>query len=94
MNNNAIKYGQKGVRWIPKEIETIPIPKIALSYQKPFISIVNQIMDKKLNGEISNLLEQELDKIVYKLYQLNYDEILIVDPDTLIEREAYNNFVL
>ena len=31
----------------------------------------------------------EIDFIVYKLYKLNYDEILIIDPETSITKEEY-----
>lgn len=36
--------------------------------------------------------EQDIDLIVYKLYSLTYDEVLIVDPETPITREEYNKF--
>ena len=35
--------------------------------------------------------ESEIDLIVYHLYGLTYDEVLIVDPDTPITREEYEN---
>lgn len=34
-------------------------------------------------------MENEVDKLVYKLYDLTYDEVLIVDPETPITREEY-----
>lgn len=34
--------------------------------------------------------EQEIDRLVYKLYDLTYDEVKIVDPDTPITEEEYN----
>lgn len=33
--------------------------------------------------------EQEIDFLVYKLYGLTYDEVKIIDPETLITREEY-----
>ena len=33
--------------------------------------------------------EQKIDLLVYKLYGLTYDEVLIVDPQTPISREEY-----
>lgn len=33
--------------------------------------------------------DNEIDLMVYKLYTLTYDELLIVDPETKISREAY-----
>ncbi|MBR4645783.1 MAG: hypothetical protein IKO75_01525 [Bacteroidales bacterium] len=33
--------------------------------------------------------ETEIDFLVYKLYGLSYDEVLVVDPGTGITREEY-----
>lgn len=33
--------------------------------------------------------EQAIDRLVYKLYGLTYDEVLTVDPETSIKREEY-----
>jgi hypothetical protein len=33
--------------------------------------------------------ESEIDLLVYHLYALTYDEVLIVDPETPITREEY-----
>ena len=37
-------------------------------------------------------LENQIDHIVYHLYDLTYDEVLIVDPETPITREQYESF--
>ena len=34
-------------------------------------------------------LESEIPRLVYHLYGLTYDEVLIVDPETPITREEY-----
>ena len=34
-------------------------------------------------------LESEIDLLVYHLYGLTYDEVLIIDPETPIKREEY-----
>ena len=34
-------------------------------------------------------IEQEIDLLVYHLYSLTYDDILIVDPETSISKERY-----
>ena len=33
--------------------------------------------------------EKQIDRLVYHLYGLTYDEVLIVDPETPITREEY-----
>ena len=38
--------------------------------------------------------ESEIDLLVYHLYALTYDEVLIVDPETPIKREEYENTII
>lgn len=40
--------------------------------------------DENVESELN-----EIDLLFYKLYGLNYNEILLVDPDTTIKRENY-----
>jgi hypothetical protein len=44
--------------------------------------IVDQILAAKEKGLETDTLEQKVDLMVYKLYQLNYQEVLLIDPDT------------
>lgn len=45
---------------------------------------------KKANPSAdTSALEQQIDLLVYHLYGLTYDEVLIVDPATPITREEY-----
>jgi hypothetical protein len=36
-------------------------------------------------------LEKEIDILVYKLYDLSYDEVKIIEPEFAINEEEYNN---
>ena len=51
------------------------------------------ISNKEVEATISKFvaLESEIDHLVYRLYGLTYDEVLIVDPETPITREGYEN---
>jgi len=50
------------------------------------------IPDSKITGmRFYWSLEQQIDLMVYHLYGLTYDEVLIVDPKTPITREEYEN---
>lgn len=47
---------------------------------------------KKINPEAdTSKLENQIDLLVYKLYGLTYDEVLIVDSETPITREEYES---
>lgn len=37
-------------------------------------------------------MENQIDLLVYHLYNLDYDEILIVDNQTKIKEDEYNSF--
>lgn len=53
--------------------------------------IADDILDIKYrdhNADVSDK-EKQIDLFVYHLYELTYDEVLIVDPDTPITREEY-----
>lgn len=54
-------------------------------------SIVNRILNAKEidhNADVTSD-ESEIDILVYRLYGLTYDEVLVVDPETPITREEY-----
>lgn len=61
-------------------------------------AVLNGIFDRILAAKKSNLLadtiaeERGIDHLVYHLYDLTYDEVLIVDPETPITREQYESF--
>ena len=56
-------------------------------------NIVQEVLSIKTNNHDADvsLLENKIDILVYKLYGLNYDEVLIIDPETPITREEYGN---
>ncbi len=68
---------------------SIPI-QYKLNYESDLIDYVNQILAS--NGNCLSIFESEIDHIIYHLYNLTYDEVLIVDPETPITREEYEKF--
>ncbi len=52
--------------------------------------MVDSMLNYKGKLNIDNISQEKLiDKMVYQLYTLTYDEVLIVDPETPITREEY-----
>ncbi len=53
--------------------------------------IASRILVAKQENPLNDTIidEQEIDLLVYRLYKLTYDEVLIVDPQTSITREEY-----
>ena len=75
----------------PEHIRNIPIPSASFEQQQSIIDLVNKILAaKKANPQAdTSKWERKIDSLVYHLYGLTYDEVLIVDPETPITREEY-----
>ena len=58
--------------------------------QSSFIEMVDNILNHKEELNVDKIAQEKLiDKMVYQLYGLTYDEVLIVDPETPITHEEY-----
>ncbi len=71
--------------------EQLPIPMATTEQQEPIIDLVDRILNAKKENPSADTsaLEQLIDLLVYHLYGLTYDEVLIVDPATPITKEEY-----
>ena len=76
---NVHQYGDNGFRLSNQYVEQIPIPRIDEKEQGPFIEKVDKIIELKKAGKETKDLEEEIDNMVYKLYELNEEEIKIVE---------------
>ena len=61
-------------------LQNIPLPIVEIFQQQPIINLVDQILTaKKANPQANTTeLENQIDEIVYKLYNLTPDEIAII----------------
>ncbi|MBQ8958046.1 MAG: Eco57I restriction-modification methylase domain-containing protein [Bacteroidales bacterium] len=75
-----------------KMLKQIPIPSVIQEKQNTIIDLVNNILKAKEADPAADTkdLEDKIDLLVYHLYGLTYDEVLIIDPETPITREEYN----
>ena len=79
--------GDESYRYKKAFLERVPIPKISLEKQKPFIKLVDQILEITSQPDYNpnnpsakqKELETEIDQLVYKLYGLTPEEIKIVE---------------
>ncbi len=67
------------VRWKKFKIETFEIPNIPLSEQEQFEEIIDQILKLKKENKNTTKLEKTIDLKIYKLLNLNPDEIGVVE---------------
>ena len=70
-----------GLNFYPNDAKELPIPDVTPKRQTPIIELVDQILDaKRKNPDAdTSTLEDEIDKLVYELYNLTEDEIAIVE---------------
>ena len=76
---NFVRRSQIG--FYPDDLKKLPIKKISLQEQQPFITLVDQILSaKKQNPQAdTSELECQIDQMVYKLYGLTEEEIKIME---------------
>ncbi len=76
------------------DFKQIPFPTLSQSIQTRLSNIVEEIFSFTTEDSQSDIssYEREIDLIVYKLYGLEYSEVLIIDSETSITKEEYENF--
>ena len=74
-----------------QDIKDFPIPSLMNEQQQSIISLVNDVLAAKKTdpNEETEALEEKIDLLVYKLYGLSYDEVLVVEPEIGITKEDY-----
>lgn len=76
------------------ELKKIPFAMADNKVQEVLKNMAKRIIDDAYNGNYRFDLELQIDHIVYHLYNLTYDEVLVIDPETPITREEYENWTL
>lgn len=77
-----------------QDIKEFSLPKVNSDERKILMRLVDDVTTIKKGKSIAetSALENQIDFLVYHLYGLTYDEVLIVDPDTPISREEYEAY--
>ena len=75
-------------------LQQIPIAVPKAETQVLLGQIVERIIARKSAEDNASIqdLENQIDNIVYHLYNLTYNEALIVDPQTTLSCEEYESF--
>ena len=63
----------------PMFVEQLPVPQISMDEQTEFINLVDKVLLAKMQGIDSSLNEEEINKLVYKLYRLTDEEIFYIE---------------
>ena len=86
---NELMYD--GTHFYPNHMKQLPIKPLSTVQQQPIITLVDKIHGFKkqdLHADTTSL-EQQIDRLVYQIYGLNYDEVLVIDPTPPFTREEY-----
>jgi len=88
LNSKLIKFYVNellydGTHFYPNHMKSLPIKKADFKSQQPFIELIEKIHSRLEVNQESKIIElvRKLDIMVYKLYELTYDEVLKVDKD-------------
>ncbi len=79
---------RNNIQLYPEDWKQLPIPVVSEKEQGSIVRLVNQILAAKKKNPLTDtsILEQEIDLLVYHLYNLTLEEVRIIDP-TVTEEE-------
>ncbi|MYB42521.1 MAG: hypothetical protein F4X76_10110 [Chloroflexi bacterium] len=81
MERTAFTTGMGLIQWERLTVAPIPVPRISVEEQRPFVELVDRIIDAKASdaGSDVNEWERTLDGLVYDLYGLTTEETAAVE---------------
>mgnify|MGYP004650776039 FL=1 len=92
ISNTSTALRGNAYRLTPEYLNDFAFPSITNEQRKSVITLVDNVLELKKKQADTTSLENKIDFLVYHLYGLTYDEVLIVDPDTPITREEYEAY--
>jgi len=87
--NQYFKFTSTNTNVTTTEIQNIPIPRVSDQVVNRFSEIVNRILDLKREKKDTTSLENKIDKMVYRLYELTHEEVMVLDEEFEMKREEY-----
>lgn len=94
LNWYFISFLSESLHFYPDDAKNLPIIKLTELLQQPFISVVNQILENKKDNIDTTDLEAKIDIMVYKLYELTYEEVLVIEPEFSLSKQEYEAFTV
>ena len=81
MQNTALTSGMGVARWKRFTVERIPVPKLGTEEQRPFVRLVDRILEARAADTEADTgeLEEQIDRLVYDLYGLTEGETTAVE---------------
>ena len=79
---SEITLGDVGFQYRKSSLEEFPIPEVDKKTEKEIVNLVEKVIEGKKKGIDTSEFEVEIDKIVYELYNLNENEIKIIEGES------------
>jgi hypothetical protein len=76
------------------QVKKIPIKRVNNKIQTNINLLVDYILEAKSQGKVTTHLENQIDNLVYRLYDLTYDEVKVIDPQFNLTEEEYKAIAL
>lgn len=75
-------------------IQEFPLVDIAPKTQKTLTNLSKKLHKSDFVEDPNLKCENEIDNLVYRLYDLSYDEVKVIDPEFPLSKEAYESIPL
>jgi hypothetical protein len=77
----------------PEHLRNLPIPPVSRPTQHPIIVLVDKILAAKTTDPKTDTttLERQIDNLAYRLYNLNWEEVRVIEPGFPLGRAEYEN---
>jgi hypothetical protein len=86
-------YNQ-GINFNPDMLNNLPVPLIGKPTMHLIVSSVKKLIKESEKEHDTVQLEQELNNVFYKLYELTYDEVKVIDPAFSLSKKEYASIKL
>ena len=70
-------------------LQFIPIISVPSEKQVPLIKLVSRLLDLKKAEKNTKDLEHEINNIIYRLYDLTFEEVRVIDPEFGLNEKEY-----
>jgi adenine-specific DNA-methyltransferase len=80
----------------PEHLRNLPIPLAPQPIQQPAIALVEKIIAAKASDPKADTaaLERQVDNVVYRLYNLSYEEVRVIEPGLPVSRAEYERITV
>ena len=98
LNSNLVWYFLKNTgtvlannyfRFMPRYVNEIPVFIPNLTQEQKITFLVEQVLVNKENGFDTEELEDQIDTLIYRFYNLGYSDVKIIEPEFRLSEEEY-----